>query len=363
MAAAAVGSDDPFLTPGYAWWYSKDDLLAWGFDNDEESFRIVRKVEEVREAQGLFARDFRPSKATRGDTKRSLKTWYFRMPRRDGQLVALQPAFGPKDQLQLVDQLNSHWEDHLKNYSPDDDVNTRQCSVTARAMSNISGLLDALDATFGKAGLQLDTPMDIEVIVNHLVDTHKFEPPTTQTSPQPRKRMTVTQATRAPAAAEATGSFSAEAGPGISTLAPPLPQFVPNLPPEGQWTQPPPRVPPLTHPATPANPSNEHIPWAPRKPGASVSSLQLSGGLREDIPVEVRRRPVVTLQGAADAERVVNSLGKNGGRFAVEVQGLSVLLLLCRGPAQQPRHPYRFHAIILRPGCGRRLRPIRRRFR
>ena len=276
-------------------------------------------------------------------------------------LVALEPPFGPSDQFQLVGQLNSHWEDHLKNYSPDD--NTRQCSVTARAMSNISGLLDALDATFGKAGLQLDTPMDIEVIVNHLVDTHKFEPPTTQTSPQPRKRMTVTQATRAPAAAEATGSFSAEAGPGISTLAPPLPQFVPNLPPEGQWTQPPPRVPPLTHPATPANPSNEKLPWAPQKPGASVSSLQLSEGLREDVPVEVRRRPVVTLQGAADAERVVNSLGKNGGRFAVEVQGLSVLLLLCRGPAQQPRHPYRFHAIILRPGCGRRLRPIRRRFR
>ena len=28
---------------------------------------------------------------------------------------------------------------------------------------------------------------------------------------------------------------------------------------------------------------------------------------------------MVTLQGAADAERVVNSLGKNRGRFAVEV--------------------------------------------
>ena len=94
-----------------------------------------------------------------------------------------------------------------------------------------------------------------------------------------------------------------------------------------------------------------------------MSPLQLSEGLREDVPVEVRRRPVVTLQGAADAERVVNSLGKNGGRFAVEMQGLSVLLLLCRGPAQQPHYPYRFHAIILRPGCGRRLRPIRRRFR
>ena len=52
-----------------------------------------------------------------------------------------------------------------------------------------------------------------------------------------------------------------------------------------------------------------------------MSSLQLSEGLREDVPVEVRRRPVVTLQGAADAERVVNSLGKNGGRFAVEVEG------------------------------------------
>ena len=50
-----------------------------------------------------------------------------------------------------------------------------------------------------------------------------------------------------------------------------------------------------------------------------MSSLQLSEGLREDVPVEVRRRPVVTLQGAADAERVVNSLGKNRGRFAVEV--------------------------------------------
>ena len=52
-----------------------------------------------------------------------------------------------------------------------------------------------------------------------------------------------------------------------------------------------------------------------------MSSLQLSEGLREDVTVEIRQRQVVTLQGNADAERVVNSLGKNGGRFAVEVEG------------------------------------------
>ena len=59
MAAMATDSVEPYLTPGRAWWYSRDDLLAWGFDNDAESFRIVNKGQEIRKAQGLFLREYK----------------------------------------------------------------------------------------------------------------------------------------------------------------------------------------------------------------------------------------------------------------------------------------------------------------
>ena len=234
------------------------------------------------------------------------------MPRgADGTLALDKPRFAPKDQVKLVKELDKHW-DGLRDYS---DMSIRRCSVTSQNMSEITEVLDALDAVFRDTDVPLTKPQEVETVINDLIAAGKYQPPATAASPSNAKRGR--RSSSPPEGRTEGASDEAEEGqtPGPGGQLPHVPApppFPPNL---TSWPR------PVTHPATPACPSNETLPWAPQKPGPNVSSLQLSEGLREDVPVEVRRRPVVTLQGAADAERVVNSLGKNGGRFAVEVEG------------------------------------------
>ena len=318
---------------------------------EAEGKRLLNlKVAAMQEAAGLYKAELKYTDAK----GKKYRRWFLMMPRgADGTLALDKPRFAPKDQVKLVNELDKHWDD-LRDYS---DMNIRRCSVKSQNMSEITEVLDALDAVFRDTDVPLAKPQEVETVINDLIAAGKYQPPATAASPSNAKRGR--RSSSPPEGRTEGASDEAEEGqtPGPGGELPHVPPPPPPFP--SSWPL------PVTHPAAPLARATKtsHLPWAPQKPGPSVSSLQLSEGLREDVPVEVRRRPVVTLQGAADAERVVNSLGKNGGRFAVEVQGLSVLLLLCRGPAQQPRHPYRFHAIILRPGCGRRLRPIRRRFR
>ena len=44
MSGMAEDLGSPYLTKGHSWWYSSEDMLVWGFDNDVESHKVMRKA-------------------------------------------------------------------------------------------------------------------------------------------------------------------------------------------------------------------------------------------------------------------------------------------------------------------------------
>ena len=148
----------------------------------DEQERLLGLESEKQQIAGLFKASL---KHTDSKTQKTYRNWFFMMPRKaDGTLALDKPRFAPKDQVKLVKELDKHW-DGLRDYS---DMNIRRCSVTSQNMSEITEVLDALDAVFRDTDVPLTKPQEVETVINDLIAAGKYQPPATAVSPSNAKR-------------------------------------------------------------------------------------------------------------------------------------------------------------------------------
>ena len=173
---------DIFVRAKAYWWADRDELHAWSLGMDEaEGKRLLNlKVAAMQEAAGLYKAELKYTDAK----GKKYRRWFLMMPRgADGTLALDKPRFAPKGQVKLVNELDKHWDD-LRDYS---DMNIRRCSVTSQNMSEITEVLDALDAVFRDTDVPLAKPQEVETVIN-LIDAGKYQPPATAASPSNAKR-------------------------------------------------------------------------------------------------------------------------------------------------------------------------------
>ena len=121
-------------------------------------------------------------------------------------------------------------------------MNIRRCSVTSQNMSEITEVLDALDAVFRDTDVPLAKPQEVETVIN-LIDAGKYQPPATAASPSNAKRGR--RSSSPPEGRTEGASDEAEEGqtPGPGGELPHVPPPPPPFP--SSWPL------PVTHPATP----------------------------------------------------------------------------------------------------------------
>jgi hypothetical protein len=203
---------------------------------EAEGKRLLNlKVAAMQEAAGLYKAELKYTDAK----GKKYRRWFLMMPRgADGTLALDKPRFAPKDQVKLVNELDKHWDD-LRDYS---DMNIRRCSVTSQNMSEITEVLDALDAVFRDTDVPVAKPQEVETVIN-LIDAGKYQPPATAASPSNAKRGR--RSSSPPEGRTEGASDEAEEGqtPGPGGELPHVPPPPPPFP--SSWPL------PVTHPATP----------------------------------------------------------------------------------------------------------------
>ena len=183
METGQISPVDTFVMAKGFFWCARDELHEWslGVEKDEQE-RLLGLESEKQQIAGLFKASL---KHTDSKTQKTYRNWFFMMPRKaDGTLALDKPRFAPKDQVKLVKELDKHW-DGLRDYS---DMSIRRCSVTSQNMSEITGLLDALDAVFRDTDVPLTKPQEVETVINDLIAAGKYQPPATAASPSNAKR-------------------------------------------------------------------------------------------------------------------------------------------------------------------------------